>query len=142
MADAAHPPAAPPPGQVHVSVITPEGSAFEGPAASVSLEAHDGQVAFHHGHAPFLGALGVGALSVATPGGSKRWFLEGGVVQVVDDVVSVLAERVVPIEKLDAAAARKDLEAALAEVPTTDEAFAARDRALDSARARMRLAGG
>jgi F-type H+-transporting ATPase subunit epsilon len=126
---------------LRVSVITPEGRAFEGEAASVTLEAHDGQVAFLKGHAPFVGALGIGALAVTPQGGApRRWFLEGGVVQVADDQVSVLAERVVDVAALDAEAARKDLATALALVPTTDVAFAERDRALASARTRLRLA--
>jgi F-type H+-transporting ATPase subunit epsilon len=124
-----------------VAVVTPEGSAFEGAAASVVIPAHDGEVAFLPGHAPFVGAIGFGELRISpVGGGTERWYLEGGVAQVLDDQVAILAEGVVPVERLDAEAAARDLRAALARVPTDDEAFAARDRALESARARLRLA--
>jgi F-type H+-transporting ATPase subunit epsilon len=128
-------------GHLRVVVVTPEGSAFDGPARSVTVPAHDGEVAFLPGHAPFVGALGMGELRVASAeAGVLRWYLEGGVTQVLRDRVTILAEQVIPPERVDGARAREDLDEALALVPTTPDAFAARDRALRSARARIRLA--
>jgi F-type H+-transporting ATPase subunit epsilon len=130
-------PASPPPtpGRLRVGVVTPEGSSYDGEARSAVLPLHDGEVSFLPGHAAFLGAVGVGLLRVDEGGGKgRRWYVEGGVVQVLDDVVTVLAEQVVLPEKLDLERARQDLEAALALVPTTPEAFQARDGALASAR--------
>jgi F-type H+-transporting ATPase subunit epsilon len=127
---------------MRVAVVTPEGAAFEGTASAVVVPAHDGEVCFWPGHAPFVGALGAGEIRVLEAGGMKRWYLEGGVVQVVDDVVTVLAEVVRAADKVDLEAARKDLAAALASTPTTDPEFADRDRRLASASARIRVAGG
>jgi F-type H+-transporting ATPase subunit epsilon len=135
--------AAVPPGHVVAAVVTPEGVAWVGLASSVAVEAHDGQVAFLDGHAPFVGGLGTGELRVVPQSGeARRWFVDGGVVHVADDRVMVLAEAVLPVEQIDLAAARADLEKASAEVPTTDGATAARDHLLASARVRIRLAGG
>ena len=133
-------PRAPHPG-LAVDVVTPEGSAYSGPATSVVVPAHDGEVAFFPQHAPFVAAVGLGELRVRTPAGETlRWYLEGGVVQVVDDQVAVLAEHVLPAAEVDAAEAEAALREALAAVPTTEEAFAARDRLSDSARARLSIA--
>jgi F-type H+-transporting ATPase subunit epsilon len=136
-------PAAAPRGRgLRVAIVTPEGLAFEGAAASVVVPGHDGEVAFLPHHAGYVGALGYGELRVTTPEGiRRRWFLEGGVAEVAGDAVTVLAERVLPAEKIDAAKARADLEKALALVPTTDLERGARDRAQASARARLRVAG-
>jgi F-type H+-transporting ATPase subunit epsilon len=129
------------PSPLTVAVVTPEGSAFEGTAESVVVPGHDGEVAFLRGHAPFVGAIGYGELRVRTPQGeTRRWYLEGGVAQVLDDEVTVLADGILPAEKVDAAEAEKDLREALATTPTTDEAFGARDRRLASAHARLRIA--
>lgn len=126
---------------LNVAVVTPEGVAFEGEARAVVVPGHDGEVAFLRGHAPFVGAIGYGTLRVTTTDGTvRRWYLEGGVAQVLDDAVTVLAEAILPAEKVDAAAARKDLADALALVPTGDDEFADRDRRLASARARLHLA--
>jgi F-type H+-transporting ATPase subunit epsilon len=125
-----------------VSIVTPEGLAFEGPAASVVVPGHDGEVAFLAHHAPYVGALGHGELRVTPPGGApRRWFLEGGVAEVAANAVTVLAERVLPVERIDVAKARADLAKAVADVAVTDAAREARDRAQASARARLRVAG-
>ena len=93
---------------LRVVIVTPEGLAYEGAAASVVVPGYDGEVAFLPHHAAYVGALGFGELRVTPPGGApKRWFLEGGVAEVSANVVTVLAERVVPAEKVDAAAQRR-----------------------------------
>jgi F-type H+-transporting ATPase subunit epsilon len=127
---------------LEVAVITPEGAAFEGRAKSVVVPAHDGEVAFLPRHAPFVGALGTGELRVTTGAGTERYFLDGGVVQVIENVVSILAEKVERKDVVVARAeeARADLAAALALVPTDEEAFAAKEHALARARARLRMA--
>ena len=125
---------------LQVAVVTPEGSAFEGTAASVVVPGYDGEVAFLRGHAPFVGAIGHGELRIqATDGGTRRWYLEGGVAQVMDDEVTILADRILPAEDVDAATARKELDAALALTPVTDDEFVIRDQKLASANARLRI---
>jgi F-type H+-transporting ATPase subunit epsilon len=141
MSDSAAPvPDAPTAGRLLVAVVTPEGTAFEGEATHVVVPSHDGEVAFYAQHAPFVGALGVGELRIHEPDDTtSRWFVEGGVAQVLDDVVTVLAEHVKPVEDVDAEGAREDLAKGLDAVPTSDAEFEARDRLLDSARARLRF---
>lgn len=125
---------------LQVAVVTPEGSAFEGTAASVVVPGHDGETAFLRGHAPFVGAIGHGELRIkATDGGMRRWYLEGGVAQVLDDEVTILADRIMPAEAVDADTARKDLDAALALTPASDDEFLVRDEQLASANARLRI---
>ncbi len=128
-------------GKLAVAVVTPEGKAFEGLAESVVVPGYDGEVAFLADHAPFVGAIGMGQLRVKPDGADTlRWYLEGGVVQVLDGYVTILAEKVTPAEKVRAEDAETDLERAMQTVPTTDEAFLERDHALESARARKRIA--
>ena len=124
---------------LEVSVVTPEGAAFEGTARAVVLEAHDGQVAFLPQHAPFVGELGAGELRIEAEEASHRWYLGGGVVQVLNDVVSVLAEEVEDLAHIDVDAAQMDLEQALAEMHKSDEEFQQHSRKMASARARLRL---
>src|SRR5207237_8343678 len=93
------------------------------------------------GHAPFVGLLGAAELRFHAPDGrTPRYFLAGGVVQTVDDVVTVLAEQVAPAESVDRAKAEADLARAIATKAVTDAEVATRDRAIASARARIRVA--
>ncbi|MFO0932785.1 MAG: F0F1 ATP synthase subunit epsilon [Planctomycetota bacterium] len=128
-------------GHLNLSIVTPEAAAYDGPADLIVVPGHDGEVAFLPGHAPFVGLLGAGELRAHVPeGGTKRFFLVGGVVQVAAGEVSVLAESVTPVEALDLTKARVELEAAIARKGGDDEAEASRDRAILTARAKVRLA--
>jgi F-type H+-transporting ATPase subunit epsilon len=73
-----------------VSVISPEAVLFEGTTDSVVAPAFDGEVGILTGHAPMVTLLGHGALRL---GDGKRFNVDGGFLQVVDNVVRVVTER-------------------------------------------------
>ena len=77
-----------------VSVISPERTLFEGEAASVVAPAFDGEVGILPNHAPFMTLLGEGTLTVRSAGGTRRFAVRGGFLQVVDNRVRVVAEHV------------------------------------------------
>jgi F-type H+-transporting ATPase subunit epsilon len=127
-------------GKLHLTAVTPEATVYDGPADLVVVPAHDGEVAFLPGHAPYVGLLGAGEMRFHLPdGGTRHFFLEGGVVQTAQDVVNVLAEAIAPIDSIDAAKARSDLDAALVLPTPDDDALRAKEAATASARARLRL---
>ena len=79
---------------LHVSVISPEGSLFEGDATSVIAPAYDGEVGILTGHAPMMTLLGRGDLLVrANAGGESRFAIEGGFLQVLDNQVRIVTEK-------------------------------------------------
>ena len=78
-------------GMLKVSVISPEATLFEGEAPSVSAPAFDGEVGILPMHAPMVTTLGAGVLKVGDTG--ARFQVEGGFLQVVDDVVRVVTEK-------------------------------------------------
>jgi F-type H+-transporting ATPase subunit epsilon len=73
-----------------VSVISPEAVLFEGTTDSVVAPAFDGQVGILTGHAPMVTLLGKGELRLGASG--QTFKVEGGFLQVVDDVVRVVTE--------------------------------------------------
>ncbi|MDJ0972939.1 MAG: F0F1 ATP synthase subunit epsilon [Planctomycetota bacterium] len=125
-----------------VAVITPEGAAFEGEATTVVVPAFDGEVAFLHNHAPFVGALGAGELRVIPESGDgQHFFLQGGVVRVADNEIAILAEQVESLDALDVEAEQRRLAEVLGTpVIGSLEALDAKQLAVDAARARRRLA--
>ncbi len=76
----------------NVSVISPEGSLFEGTASFVVVPAYDGELGILADHAPLMALLGEGVLRLETEAGTRRFNLAGGFVQVVDNNVSILSE--------------------------------------------------
>jgi F-type H+-transporting ATPase subunit epsilon len=78
---------------MRVTLIAPERSLYDGEATSVVAPAFDGLVGVLPGHAPFLTVLGSGTLTVSGREATERFEVAGGFLQVVGDVVRVVAER-------------------------------------------------
>lgn len=74
-----------------ISVISPESTLFEGEASSVTAPAFDGEVGILPSHAPMVTTLGSGVLRIGND--AQRFQVEGGFLQVVDDVVRVVTEK-------------------------------------------------
>jgi F-type H+-transporting ATPase subunit epsilon len=75
-----------------VAIISPESTVFEGEADMVVAPAWDGEVGVLRGHAPMLVLLGAGEMRITGGAGERRFHVEGGFMQVADDVVTVLSE--------------------------------------------------
>ena len=76
-------------------MISPERVLFEGEATLVVAPAFDGQVGILTGHAAMITLLGSGTLRLdggSAAGGSQRFQVQGGFLQVVDDRVRVVTE--------------------------------------------------
>jgi F-type H+-transporting ATPase subunit epsilon len=115
--------------------------ALEEKADFVALPLYDGEIGIAPGHSPMIGRLGYGEMRLRTQEQERRYYVDGGFVQVADDVVSVLTDRAVPAEKIDAPAARRQLEEALQRPIHTPELLEIRDRLLAQARAQLQVAG-
>ena len=80
-----------------VSVISPERVLFEGAANSIVAPAFDGEVGIMPMHAPMMTLLGKGVLRVeSTEGGTQRFTVDGGFLQVAEDHVRVVTEKATP----------------------------------------------
>lgn len=75
-------------------MISPARVGFDGRASALVVPAHDGKLGILYGHAPMTVLLGEGELVVRTPEGNRKFRVSRGFLQVVDNVVSVLAEEV------------------------------------------------
>ncbi|MGA9835774.1 MAG: ATP synthase F1 subunit epsilon [Gemmatimonadaceae bacterium] len=76
-----------------VSVISPDAVLFEGTTDSVVAPAFDGQLGILTGHAPMMTLLGKGELRVGDGADAKRFMVEGGFLQVVENRIRVVTER-------------------------------------------------
>lgn len=74
-----------------ISVISPEATLFEGEARQLVAPAFDGEVGILDNHAPMVTVLGKGELRIGD--GAQRFAVEGGFMQVVDNVVRVVTEK-------------------------------------------------
>ena len=121
-------------------VVTPEATVLDETAEFVALPLFDGEIGIAPAHSPMIGRLGYGEMRVKHAGRTDRYYVDGGFVQVVDDVVSVLTGRALPASSLNAAAASEQLDEARRRPSNTPELMSLRDRAEQQARAQIRVA--
>lgn len=80
------------------SIISPERVLFDGEVSSIVAPGFDGELGILPRHAPMVTLLGSGVLRLeGAPGGSKRFNVSGGFLQVADDVVRVVTESATPV---------------------------------------------
>ena len=121
-------------------VVTPERAVLDETVSFVAVPMYDGELGVLPGRAPLIGRLGAGELRIIRNHNTERFFVDGGFVQVADNVVAVLTNRAVPTHSLDPAAAETQLAAALQKPANTPELREIRERAVAQARAQLRAA--
>ncbi|MBA3481010.1 MAG: ATP synthase F1 subunit epsilon [Pirellulales bacterium] len=127
---------------LRVVVVTPEQTVLDVTTDFVALPLFDGELGIAPGHAPMIGRLGYGELRIGHEPAAQRLYIDGGFVQVVDNVVSVLTNRALPTARLDAASIEESIRHALTQPAAGDEQLARRDRVLAQSRAQLRVARG
>ncbi len=93
---------------VQCVVVTPEKTLVDEPVEFVALPLFDGELGVLPGRAPLVGRLGYGELRTKNALVVRRYFVDGGFVQVKGDVVTVLTSRAIPAADLDPQAAARD----------------------------------
>jgi F-type H+-transporting ATPase subunit epsilon len=79
---------------MRVTVISPNAAIFDGEADAVTAPACDGQVGILPRHAPFMTLLGRGPLVIRTGGTTKKFDVNGGFLQTINNTVRIVAEQV------------------------------------------------
>ena len=125
---------------ITVIVVTPEATALEEQTNFVALPLYDGEKGVAHNHAPLIAKLGYGELRFDRGGTTQRYYVDGGFVQIADNIVSVITERAIPAAELQPDMVRENLSAAAARPANSDELIEAREKAVGQARAQLRIA--
>lgn len=121
------------------AIITPEAKVFDGPVQFVALPAHDGEIGILRDRAPLLCKLGIGVLRLQESAGGKKWFVDGGFAQVIENRLTVLTQRAVAPEAVIRAAAEQALDEAQRIEIHDDATRQAHNDAIARARAQLKL---
>ena len=127
---------------LQVELVSPERILYSGEAEMVIARTAGGDIAFLSGHAPFLGALGIGAVKIRPVGGGQDEVaaVHGGFVEVKDNRVIILSDVAELASQIDIERARRA--EAEAERKLREETDAETEAALRRAHVRLQVAGG
>ena len=79
---------------MNLEIITPDKKVFAGEANAVTLPGSEGQFQVLNNHAPLVSALDRGNVVIDMNGAKQTLVIDGGVVEVLNNKVLVLAEAV------------------------------------------------
>jgi F-type H+-transporting ATPase subunit epsilon len=112
-----------------VSVVTPEGAAFDGDAEMLIVPGAAGEIGVLARHAPLVAMLKAGSTRVHLGDGEIREFATGpGFFQVLEDRAIALVDDAVKADEIDDARAQAQLEAAQAELAKIESGDSTADR--------------
>ncbi|MCR4316393.1 MAG: ATP synthase F1 subunit epsilon [Planctomycetes bacterium] len=114
--------------ELRLTIITPEEVVFDDSVDSVVATSETGEVGFLKGHAPFIGALGYGELRATKAGKIERFFIGGGFVEVIKNVVTVLSDEAVSSSEIVVDDVTQKLAAARTEPSKTEEQRVRKER--------------
>lgn len=77
-----------------LEILTPDKKIFEGDVTSVTVPGTHGSFEILNNHAPIISTLDDGKVVVRGSGREQHFYTKGGVVEVIDNKVIVLAEGV------------------------------------------------
>jgi F-type H+-transporting ATPase subunit epsilon len=126
---------------LRVVVVTPEQTVLDATTDFVALPLYDGELGVAPSHAPMIGRLGYGELRIGH-GDGQRYYIDGGFVQVIDNVVSVLTNRAIPSTRLDEAKIKESINYVLTQKASGDDELNRREKALAQSRAQLQVAQG
>jgi F-type H+-transporting ATPase subunit epsilon len=112
----------------HFDLVSPEKLAFSGEVDQVDVPGAEGDFGVLAGHAPIVAALRPGILVIRSGGRQQKVIVLGGLAEVSDNTMTVLADVATAIEEVDRKAfadqiAQMEAKLAEKEGPTLDHAI-------------------
>ncbi|OHD64391.1 MAG: ATP synthase F1 subunit epsilon [Spirochaetes bacterium RBG_13_51_14] len=87
--------------KIACSILTPERYLFDGEIAFAVVQAHNGEMGFLVDHAPLISSLGYGEIRLSDAKTTSYFVVEGGVVQIRDNKLIILAEKALKKDELN-----------------------------------------
>ena len=97
---------------VRVEVITPERVAYEGEGTLITIPTSDGVLGVGGGHIPLLASLKAGEVIVRKASGDEHLAVAGGFVEILPDIVRIMADSAEHAHELDELAIKEAIASA------------------------------
>ncbi|HNW30032.1 MAG TPA: ATP synthase F1 subunit epsilon [Spirochaetota bacterium] len=95
--------------KIKCSILTPDRYLYEGEVAFAVVQAHNGEMGFLVDHAPLISELGIGEVRLQDGKTTEYFVVEGGVVEIRDNKLIIIAETASKKDELDKAALEEKL---------------------------------
>jgi F-type H+-transporting ATPase subunit epsilon len=106
---------------LRLRVVTPSRLVVDTEVTELTAPGSEGELGVLPMHVTFLGQLDVGILRYSEGGAAKQLVVHGGYAEVLDDVVTILADDAEFPDEVDVAGAKADLERIAGEIGAEQE---------------------
>ncbi|MFD1008444.1 MULTISPECIES: F0F1 ATP synthase subunit epsilon [Oceanisphaera] len=124
----------------HLDIVSAEESLYSGSVSAVTVSGSEGELGIRYGHAPLLTSIRPGLIQYMTKSGQQEvLYVSGGMLEVQNSSVKVLADTAIRAEDLDKAKAEEAKRSAEAKLHSSSPDVNYAEAAADLARAVAKL---
>ena len=125
---------------IRLQVVTPERIVIDEWVKQVIVPLPDGEYGISKNHDPVIAKLGFGALRLSSPTGQRKYFLNGGFLQLRDNIVVILTDKAVDAGSLNVSQIEQEIQTTRSKPAHNDIEIDSRLLNLEKLRSRLRLA--
>lgn len=93
-----------------IKVVTYEEKVLEQEAEFVLVKTTEGDMGILPNHSPFIAGLSTGEMKIRLNGKEEKYFVSEGLLEISNNVVTIIATEAIPADQLDVERAKKEVE--------------------------------
>lgn len=93
-----------------IKVVTYEEKVLEQEAEFVLVRTTEGDMGILPNHSPFIAGLSTGEMKIRLNGKEDKYFISEGLLEISNNVVTIIATEAIPADQLDIERAKKEVE--------------------------------
>lgn len=93
-----------------IKVVTYEEKVLEQEAEFVLVRTTEGDMGILPNHSPFIAGLSTGEMKIRLNGKEDKYFVSEGLLEISNNIVTIIASEAIPADQLDVERARKEVE--------------------------------
>lgn len=93
-----------------IKVVTYEEKVLEQEAEFVLVRTTEGDMGILPNHSPFIAGLSTGEMKIRLNGKEEKYFVSEGLLEISNNVVTIIATEAIPADQLDVERAKKEVE--------------------------------
>ena len=93
-----------------IKVVTYEEKVLEQEAEFVLVRTTEGDMGILPNHSPFIAGLSTGEMKIRLNGKEDKYFISEGLLEISNNVVTIIATEAIPADQLDVERAKKEVE--------------------------------
>lgn len=93
-----------------LEIVGPSGKVYSKDVEFVLVRTTEGDMGILPNHSPFIAGLSTGEMKIRLNGKEEKYFVSEGLLEISNNVVTIIATEAIPADQLDVERAKKEVE--------------------------------